>query len=92
MGFVKVTKSKAYFKRYQVPFRRRREGKTDYRARRILTTQNKNKHNEPKYRLIVRFTNKYVICQIAYSTIIGDKIICEAHSRELIRYGFKNGF
>ena len=31
--FGKVVKNKAYFKRYQVKFRRRREGKTDYRAR-----------------------------------------------------------
>ena len=34
MGFVKVQKDKAYFKRFQVKFRRRRECKTDYYARR----------------------------------------------------------
>ena len=33
MPFVKVLKNKAYFKRYQVKYRRRREGKTDYFAR-----------------------------------------------------------
>lgn len=37
--FVKVQKTKAYFKRYQVKFRRRREGKTDYRARKRLICQ-----------------------------------------------------
>uniref|UniRef100_A0A2K6AWC2 Ribosomal protein L5 eukaryotic C-terminal domain-containing protein n=1 Tax=Macaca nemestrina TaxID=9545 RepID=A0A2K6AWC2_MACNE len=38
MGFVKVVKNKAYFKRYQVKFRRRREGKTDYYARKLCVT------------------------------------------------------
>jgi hypothetical protein len=33
MGFVKATRNKSYFKRYQVKLRRRREGKTDYYAR-----------------------------------------------------------
>merc|ERR1739845_15709 len=54
MPFVKVVKNKAYFKRYQVKFRRRREGKTDYFARKRLVIQDKNKYNTPKYRMIVR--------------------------------------
>ena len=29
-GFTKVVKNKTYFKRFQIEFRRRREGKTDY--------------------------------------------------------------
>lgn len=73
--FVKVVKNRAYFKRYQVKFKRRREGKTDYFARKRLITQDKNKYNTPKYRLIVRFTNTDVIAQVssrskrgAYST------------------------
>lgn len=61
---MKVVKNKAYFKRYQVKFRRRREGKTDYYARKRLVTQDKNKYNTPKYRLIVRFTNTDVIAQV----------------------------
>ena len=64
--FVKVVKNKAYFKRYQVKFRRRREGKTDFYARKRLTVQDKNKYNTPKYRMIVRFTNKDIICQVNY--------------------------
>ena len=40
------------------------EGKTDYYARRRLITQDKNKYNSPKYRLVVRFTNTEVICQV----------------------------
>ncbi|ORZ37534.1 ribosomal protein L5 [Catenaria anguillulae PL171] len=64
MVFVKAVKNKAYFKRYQVKYRRRREGKTDYYARKRLVTQAKNKYNSPKYRLVVRITNADVICQI----------------------------
>jgi len=91
MPFVKVLKNKAYFKRYQVKYRRRREGKTDYRARKRLICQDKNKYNAPKYRLVVRFSNRYVNCQIAYATVEGDKILCQANSRELERYGLKTG-
>lgn len=91
MGFVKVVKNKAYFKRFQVKFRRRREGKTDYFARKRLIAQDKNKYNTPKYRLIVRFTNKDIVCQVAYAKIEGDKIICAAYAHELPRYGVKVG-
>ncbi|XP_077986311.1 large ribosomal subunit protein uL18-like [Glandiceps talaboti] len=91
MGFVKVVKNKAYFKRYQVKFRRRREGKTDFFARKRLIFQEKNKYNTPKYRLIVRFTNKDIICQVAYARIEGDIIICAAYAHELPRYGVKVG-
>jgi len=86
-----VVKSKAYFKRYQVKFRRRREGRTDYYARRRLVVQDKNKYNTPKYRLIVRFTNKDIVAQIAYARIEGDVIVCAAYSHELPRYGVKVG-
>lgn len=91
MGFVKIVKNKAYFKRFEVKFRRRREGRTDYYARKRLTIQEKNKYNTPKYRMIVRFTNKDIICQIAYARIEGDHIICAAYSHELPRYGVKVG-
>uniref|UniRef100_A0A1I7YFX9 Large ribosomal subunit protein uL18 n=1 Tax=Steinernema glaseri TaxID=37863 RepID=A0A1I7YFX9_9BILA len=91
MGFVKVVKNKAYFKRYQVKPRRRRQGKTDFRARKRLTVQDKNKYNTPKYRLIVRFTNKDIVAQIAYSRIEGDYVIASAYAHELPRYGIKAG-
>jgi len=90
-GFVKVVKNKAYFKRFQVKFKRRREGKTDYYARRRLVIQDKNKYNTPKYRMIVRFSNKDIICQIAYAKIEGDVVVCAAYSHELPRYGIKIG-
>ncbi|CAK5058912.1 unnamed protein product [Meloidogyne enterolobii] len=91
MALVKVVKNRAYFKRFQVKFKRRRLGKTDYYARKRLTVQDKNKYNTPKYRLIVRFTNKRVTAQIAYSRIQGDIIVNAAYSHELPRYGIKLG-
>ena len=86
MPFVKVVKNKAYFKRYQVKFRRRREGRTDYYARKRLVIQDKNKYNTPKYRMIVRSSNTDVCCQIAYARLEGDIVICAAYSHELPRY------
>ena len=86
-----MTKNKPYFKRFQVKYRRRREGKTDYRARRRLVLQDKNKYNSPKYRLVVRFTNKDVIAQIIYSKIVGDFVLAAAYSHELPKYGIKLG-
>jgi hypothetical protein len=41
MGVMKVQKTPQYFKTFQVKYRRRREGKTDYRARKGLTVQDK---------------------------------------------------
>jgi hypothetical protein len=42
------------------------EGKTDYYARKRLVIQDKNKYNTPKYRMIVRVTNRDIICQVSY--------------------------
>jgi len=91
MGFVKITKNKAYFKRFQVKYRRRREGKTDYQARRRLITQDKNKYNAHKYRFVVRFSNTDIICQIIYATITHDVVMSAAYSHELKRYGVPCG-
>jgi large subunit ribosomal protein L5e len=88
MGFVKLVKTKAYFKRYQVKYRRRREGKTDFYARKRLIIQDKNKFNSPKYRLVVRFTNKDIITQVVSAKIIGDQVLAAAYGHELARYGF----
>jgi len=86
MPFVKVQKNKAYFKRYQVKFRRRREGKTDYYARKRLTMMEKNKYNSHRYRLVVRFTNTRCICQVIVSELTGDRVIAAANSYELENY------
>lgn len=53
-----MVKNKAYHKRYQTKWRRRREGKTDYARRNRLVVQDKRKFNSPKYRLVVRFTSR----------------------------------
>lgn len=89
MVYVKIERSSTYFSRYQVKYKRRRQGKTDYRARLRLTSQDKNKYNTPKYRFVVRFSNKDVTCQIAYATVAGDVVVAAAYSHELPRYGLK---
>ena len=91
MTFIKIQNNNTYYKRFQVKFRRRREGKTDYYQRKRLTTQRKNKYNTPKWRFVVRRTNQRIICQVVYSTIAGDKIKASADSFELKRFGLSAG-
>jgi len=91
MGFIKVVKNRAYYKRFQVKYKRRREGKTDYYARKRLVSQSKNKFGTPKYRFVVRFTNKDIICQVISSKITGDICHAAAYARELPRYGLNVG-
>ncbi|EPX71630.1 60S ribosomal protein L5 [Schizosaccharomyces octosporus yFS286] len=91
MAFVKQVKSSPYFSRFQTKYRRRREGKTDYYARKRLISQAKNKYNAPKYRLVVRFSNRFVTCQVISSRVTGDYVLAAAHSSELPRYGIKWG-
>jgi len=87
----KKQKTSAYYSRFQVKFRRRREGKTDYRARKRLVVQDKNKYSTQKYRLIVRFTKHDIVAQVAYATIAGDIVVGSAYSHELPNYGLKTG-
>src|SRR5256885_15695059 len=70
--------------RYALPYRRRREGKTDYKLRRALV-----KSGKP--RAVVRLTNKYVTVQITDATITGDIERASASSRELPKLGWKGG-
>jgi len=91
MGFVKVVKNKAYFKRFQVKYKRRRENKTDYYARRRLIIQDKNKYKTPKYRMVVRFSNKDITCQIFSADMTHDVCLMAAYSHELKRYGITLG-
>lgn len=70
--------------RYRVPFRRRRQGKTNYRLRRALVLS-----RVP--RLVVRLTLKHAIVQVIEAEAIGDKVLVAAHSTELAKtYGWKN--
>ncbi len=67
--------------RYHVPFRRRREGKTDYRRRlRLLRA------GLP--RLVVRRTNTKTIVQVAEYHAGGDRILAHASSQELAGMGW----
>ncbi|KAE9615378.1 putative ribosomal protein L5 eukaryotic/L18 archaeal [Lupinus albus] len=91
MVFIKAQKSRAYFKRYQVKFKRRRDGKTDYRARIRLINQDKNKYNTPKYRFVVRFTNKDIVAQITSASIAGDNVLAAAYAHELPHFGLEVG-
>jgi large subunit ribosomal protein L18 len=61
--------------------RRRREGVTDYRARkRAITSQ--------KPLLVVRISNKNVSSQFVKPTVKGDVVLSAAHSKELTRLGW----
>ncbi|MEM0489452.1 MAG: 50S ribosomal protein L18, partial [Candidatus Bathyarchaeia archaeon] len=68
--------------RYCVPYRRRREGKTNYRKRKALIVSGKP-------RLVVRGSLKNIIAQIIVAKPHGDEVIVSAHSRELIKYGWR---
>jgi large subunit ribosomal protein L5e len=91
MAFVKVVKNKAYFRRFQVKYRRRRECKTDYYARKRLIIQDKNKYKTPKYRFVVRVTNRDIITQIVAADLTHDVVLAAAYSHELPRYGITLG-
>jgi large subunit ribosomal protein L5e len=86
-----LVKNSAYYSRYQTKYKRRQSGKTDYYARKRLITQAKNKYNAPKYRMVVRFTNKDIITQIVSSEITGDKVFAAAYAHELPAYGISHG-
>ncbi len=69
--------------RYSVPYRRRREGKTDYQKRKALILSRKP-------RLVVRGTLKNIIIQIVAAKPHGDEVLVSANSRELLKnYGWK---
>ena len=71
--------------RYRVPFRRRREGKTDYYLRRKLVISGLP-------RLVTRKTLKHMIAQIVIAQPEGDKTLAYVHSKELVqKYGWFGG-
>ena len=67
--------------RYRVQYRRRREKKTDYTARRILATA-----KLPRF--VVRISNKNILVQVIKSEIEGDYIIILASSHNLHDFGW----
>ncbi|MEM4578709.1 MAG: 50S ribosomal protein L18 [Pyrobaculum sp.] len=68
--------------RYKVPFRRRREGLTNYRKRRKLILSRKP-------RLVVRKTNKHVIAQVVIAKPHGDVTVVGFDTRVLYKFGWK---
>src|SRR5919109_662805 len=68
--------------RYSVPYRRRREGRTDYKLRRALVRSGRP-------RAVVRLSNNYVYVQITDATATGDIVRAAASSKELSQHGWK---
>lgn len=62
--------------------RRRREGVTDYRARRRAITSQKPL-------LVVRISNKNVSSQFVRPTVKGDVVLSASHSKELAKKGWR---
>jgi large subunit ribosomal protein L5e len=91
LGFVKQYASRTYLKRHTVKFRRRVESKLDFRAKKRLVASAKEKYDQPKFRLVVRITNKFVTTQIVKPLPAGDEVLASAYSSELPRYGLKAG-
>jgi large subunit ribosomal protein L18 len=65
-----------------VQYRRKREGKTDYKQRIRLVASGKP-------RLVIRRTGKHIIAQIVEFHQDGDKVQAAATSKELAKYGWK---
>lgn len=72
----------AHGSRYNVAFKRRRQGKTDYKARlKIISLETP--------RLVVRITNNHTIAQIIGVSSSGDETLVSAHSKELENMGWQ---
>jgi len=66
----------------RIPFRRRREGKTDYNARKALIISKLP-------RVVTRSSLKHMNVQIVEAAPTGDKVIVSANSQELRSYGWQ---
>ncbi|MFQ6050402.1 MAG: 50S ribosomal protein L18 [Candidatus Hydrothermarchaeota archaeon] len=78
----KAKKSVVKGPKRRVPFRRKREGKTDYRLRMKLILSNKP-------RLVVRRSLKNTNVQLIEASEKGDVTIASANSKELEKFGWK---
>ena len=67
---------------YNLPFRRRRSGRTHYGKRRKLIASG-------AARFVVRPSNKHLAAQVVQAKPDGDLIIASAHSSELKEFGWK---
>jgi len=68
-----------------VKYRRKREGKTDYRKRLSMLQTHRP-------RLVVRKSLQNMVCQIVGFESAADKVLVCAHSSELKKYGWKYSF
>ena len=68
--------------RWRVQFRRKREGRTDYRHRLRLLRSGKP-------RLVARISLKHVTAQVVRATPRGDLTVASAHSMELEELGWR---
>src|SRR3989344_4251241 len=66
---------------YSVPYRRKREGRTDYKSRMKLLLGRKP-------RIVLRKSIKHLSLQLIEFNPSGDKVIASAHSRELAKFGW----
>lgn len=71
----------AHGPRYRVPFRRRREGKTDYHQRFNIIRSG-------WLRLVVRRSQKHMSVQVVEAQREGDYTKASSHSKELKKYGW----
>jgi len=67
---------------YIATLKRIREGKTDYRKRKAILV---GRHVFAS----IRISNENVIVQITKAEVKGDRVLASAHSRELLKYGWK---
>ena len=87
MKLIKKIKTRSFHSRFQVKWRRRREGKTNYYSRKKLLLQDKQKYNVAKYRLVVRCSKKNILCQLIYSRLEGDFVVSSSYSKNLPNIG-----
>jgi large subunit ribosomal protein L18 len=67
---------------YTIPFRREREGKTNYKLRLRLLLSNKP-------RIVARLSSRNAIAQLIEYNAPGDKVITTVNSRQLVKLGWK---
>ena len=68
--------------RYNLAYRRRVSGKTDYAQRKRLVVSGLP-------RLVVRPANKHITVQVVEAKVTGDLVLASAHSSELKKYTWK---
>lgn len=71
-------------KNYQLPHRRRRQKKTDYRSRLRLVRSGKT-------RLVIRRSSSHINVQFVNYSPEGDKVVAAANSQQLKKHGWTSG-